>query len=160
MKIAIISDTHDNELNLIKALTLINQEKVSALIHCGDVCFYQTLMLILKNFSKRIYLSLGNGDSKDSFLRFKQKKLKIFEKFGEIKLANKKIAITHFYDLAQNLAKENKYDFIFYGHTHFPWKEKMNQKILLNPGNLAGLIYPPTFCIYDLKNLEEKLIKL
>jgi putative phosphoesterase len=169
MKIAIISDTHDNEINLIKALTLINKEKVSALIHCGDVCRFPTLNIILKNFRKKIFLVLGNGDDTFEFKNLKFKNLKVFEKYGDFILNNYKIGITHFPQGAKELTLKANYNFIFYGHKHFPWKEKINDTLLINPGNLAGILYPPTFAILDFckdqkklnkKNFNLKLIKL
>lgn len=168
MKIAIISDTHDNEINLIKALTLINKEKVSALIHCGDVCRLSTLNIILKNFRKKIFLVLGNGDDVFEFKDLKSKNLKVFEKYGDFVLNGYKIGITHFPQIAKELALK-KYNFIFYGHKHFPWEEKINDTLLINPGNLAGIFYPPTFAILNFykkekelnkKNFDLKLIKL
>ncbi|MCF8024533.1 MAG: metallophosphoesterase family protein, partial [Desulfobacteraceae bacterium] len=37
MKIAVLSDTHDNIRNVRKALELIAGQHVEAIIHCGDV---------------------------------------------------------------------------------------------------------------------------
>jgi putative phosphoesterase len=165
MKIAIISDTHDNSTNLIKALTLINQKEVSALIHCGDVTNIETFKIILNYFNKSIYLSLGNGDDFKIFNNFlsqkKNSQIQIFNEFGEFNLNNLKIGISHFPEVVKNILQNNNdYDFIFYGHTHKPWEEKENKTIILNPGNLAGLFYKPTFAIIDLLNFEKNLIIL
>jgi putative phosphoesterase len=165
MKIAVISDTHDNLTNLSKALTLINQQEVSALLHCGDVTNLETFKTILNYFNKTIYLSLGNGDDSKIFNDFlnqnKNNKIQIFNEFGEFNLNNLKIGISHFPEVVKNILRNNNdYDFIFYGHTHKPWEEKENKTIILNPGNLAGLFYKPTFAIIDLLNFEKKLIIL
>ena len=37
MKIAIISDTHDNVATFKKAVDLIKKEKIKTIIHCGDI---------------------------------------------------------------------------------------------------------------------------
>lgn len=160
MKIAVLSDTHDNIVNLIKALTLINKENVSALIHCGDVCDPKTLELILDNFKKKIYLVLGNCDLNKNWDKFKEKRIKIFNNFGSFKLNNKKIGITHFPDFAYKEVKDKNYGFIFYGHTHKPWEEKLNNTFLINPGNIAGIIYRSTFALLDLKNFDKRLVIL
>lgn len=160
MKIAVLSDTHDNHFNLIKALTLINKENVSALIHCGDVCNPETLELVLDNFNKKIYLVLGNGDLNKNWDKFREKRIEIFNDFGKFKLSNKKIGITHFPDLAYKEAEIKDYDFIFYGHTHKPWEEKINDTFLINPGNIAGIIYRSTFALLDLKNFNKRLVIL
>jgi len=36
MLIGIISDTHDNARNLLKAVELFNEKEVGLVIHCGD----------------------------------------------------------------------------------------------------------------------------
>lgn len=162
MKLALISDTHNNYFNLAKALNIIRKDKIGALIHCGDITSPEILKIILDNFSGLIYISLGNGDDKNVFMNFgrQNKKIFIFNDFGEIKFKNIEIAMTHFPDIALNLIKNLKYKYIFYGHTHKPWIEKINNTIMLNPGNLAGLIYSPTFAICDLKNLNCRLIRI
>lgn len=108
----------------------------------------------------------------------KYKNTIIFKKHGEIKIENKSIAFVHYPDVAKKLAESGKYDFVFYGHTHKPWvafapeftntpKDKKastdrEQKkcIMLNPGNIANEIYPPTFAVWDTKNDKFKLIRI
>jgi len=34
--IAVISDSHDHRDNILKAVSIINEKNVEALIHCGD----------------------------------------------------------------------------------------------------------------------------
>jgi predicted phosphodiesterase len=53
------------------------------------------------------------------------KNLTAFRQIGEIKLAGKTIGFTHFPDRAKNMAESGAYDFVFYGHSHTPWIEKI-----------------------------------
>jgi len=150
MKIAIISDTHDNLANLEKFFKKIENLNIKILLHLGDVCFLSTLEFLAGHFQKKIYLVLGNGDDK-SLLNFKKENVFIFEKIGILEINKKKIAFTHFPSLANDLAKEEKYDFIFYGHLHFPREKKKKNSLLINPGNLGGIFFPPTFALLDLE---------
>ena len=50
MKIAVMSDTHDNIWNLEDALAIIKDEKADLIIHCGD--FVAPFMLIMKFFMR------------------------------------------------------------------------------------------------------------
>ncbi|MGB9680905.1 MAG: metallophosphoesterase family protein, partial [Minisyncoccia bacterium] len=129
-----------------------------------DVLSIETLKIIIENFNQKIFLSLGNGDDEKLFNKFlkenNNQKLSIFDEFGKIVLNNLKIGLTHFPDIAKKLVENNNFDFVFYGHTHRPWEEKINQTIILNPGNLAGIFYKPTFAILDTKNLKRELIIL
>ena len=70
MKIAIISDTHDNLLNLGKFFDFARIKKIEAIIHCGDTAHGETLEEILKNFGGRIYLRFGNMDFRAEFSNF------------------------------------------------------------------------------------------
>ena len=36
MKLSVISDTHDHKDNILKAVSIMNERNVDALIHCGD----------------------------------------------------------------------------------------------------------------------------
>ncbi len=50
MKFAIISDIHDNLVNLEKFFNWCKQEGVNELICCGDIANGETLGLLAKNF--------------------------------------------------------------------------------------------------------------
>lgn len=160
MKIAIISDTHDNLANCKKAISLIEKEKIKFLIHCGDIFEPETIKETLKDFSGKAHFVLSSQDEKyfeniseNYFNDFPD--LKIWKKFGEIEISKKKIAFCHSPKTAFSLAFSQKYDIIFYGHLHKPWETKIKKARLVNPGNIAGLFFKSTFAIYDPK--EDKL---
>lgn len=163
MKIAVISDIHGNLAYLIKAKKVIDKEKINTIICCGDI---QTEEIFheLDSWPGKIYLTLGNADldlgqKLDSGLIYPEN-LEYFKDFGVINLEKKKVAFTHYDFYAKKLASEGKYDIIFYGHTHTPWEEKLSKTILLNPGEIAAQFGKPTFAIYDLEEMEAKLILL
>jgi uncharacterized protein len=157
MKIAIISDTHDNLATMKKAAGWMKSEKIKLLIHCGDVSKQEILKESLEGFKGRIFLSKGNCDLGNFE---KVPGLKFREKFGEIAVAGKKVAFCHFPEIASELAKTGKYDAVFYGHTHKPWIADEGKTIIANPGNLAGVFYRATFAVYDTKTgkLELKIL--
>ena len=163
MKIAIFSDTHDNLPNLRKALNYLKNHPVKALIHCGDIASWETLKFMASQFTGPIYACLGNMEINPQDIKLKVKTLKNVEFFpetGQINLANKKIAFTHFPKIARELAKKQKYDLVFYGHSHFPWQKKLKKTEMLNPGTLAGMFNKATFAIYDLAKMHAQLIIL
>lgn len=163
MKIAIISDTHDNLPNIEKVINHINKQSITEMIHCGDVCAPYTMVQIAKKFIGNINLCLGNVDG-DPFRMLQEvhngaaPNVTIHQEIGEFKLAGKKIAINHFPDIATKLAKSGEYDIVFYGHSHKPWEEMINVTRLVNPGNVANLVNPPSFAIYDTESDELELI--
>jgi putative phosphoesterase len=169
MKTAIISDVHNNEVNLKKVLDFCMREGIKTIVCCGDLASKETLDFLCDNFSEIILYTFGNADYDDLRELVPQKKYRnahLFENFGEAIVEKKNVAFVHFPDKAKSLARTGKYDFIFYGHTHKPWINKAradaNQKeyTLLNPGTTAGEIYPPTFAVWNNENDDFQLIRI
>jgi uncharacterized protein len=169
MHITVLSDIHNNEVNLKKVLDFCAREKIETIICCGDMASRETLEFMNDNFSGNILYTFGNADYDDLRELAEQKKYRntfLFKNFGEAVIEKKNVAFVHFPDIAKSLARTGKYDFIFYGHTHKPWIEKSkadgNQKeyTLLNPGTVAGEIYPPTFAVWEIKKNDFKLIRV
>jgi len=153
MKILIISDTHDNIPNFKKVVGWALENGVEVLIHSGDVCSINIWDKALKGFTGKRFLSLGNADKGRGWeKRIAENVLpeeKVFLSAGNCRLGGKRIAFCHFRKEARELAESNTYNIVFYGHTHKPWAEKIGKCELVNPGNLAGISYRPTFAIYD-----------
>ncbi len=159
MKIAIISDIHDNEKRLLGVFSICKKEKVSICICCGDISSLEIVSLLSKKF-KKLYFSLGNMDFnlKNQINLFPENCV-VSEDLLEIEVENLKIAIVHHDYRAKGLAKENIYDFIFYGHTHTPWEKKFGKTIILNPGEISGQYGKASFAIFDTKT-RKALLKL
>lgn len=160
MKIAIISDIHDNEVRLREALEICKTKSIEDCICCGDVQHFETLEMITDSFNK-VYLAFGNGDygiSRNTGLI--PENVEWNEKIQEISLANLKIAIVHYDHIAKKLANSDKYDVVFYGHTHTPWEKKVGNTILINPGEVAGQFGKASFAIFDTKSQKAQLFLL
>lgn len=162
MKLAIISDSHDNVPNIDEALKLIADFGAEVIIHCGDVCAPSVLAYLAEKFSGPIYLCLGNveGDHQKKITENQIENVTIFPTTGIVELDKLKIAFNHYPDQAKKLAEENKYDLVFYGHNHKPWEETVGTTRLVNPGTLAGLFSKPTMAFYDTmtKQLTLKIL--
>lgn len=161
MKIAIVSDSHDNVPNIEKFIDWVNANQIKMIIHCGDLAAPS----IIKNefgpkFKGQFYFVHGNvADrelSEEIAKEFSQ--VRCFGDQGEIEVEGKKIAFCHFPWLAKKLAETQKYDLVFYGHDHTPWEEKNGKTRLLNPGTLAGMFNKATFAFYDTKTDKAELI--
>ena len=60
MRIAILSDTHDNIPNLRAAVTYCNAYTVSVIIHCGDL-ISPFMLPVLAEFGGAAHLIYGNN---------------------------------------------------------------------------------------------------
>lgn len=172
MLVAIISDIHNNEVNLKKVLGYCAEKKIGKIICCGDLASNETLDFLCDNFSGEIFYALGNMEAghltmsvlkntahlPDGSIRYKN--IFINQKFGETVIDGKKIAFVHYPDQAKSLAETGKYAFVFYGHTHKPWEEMIEKCKMLNPGNVTGDLYPPTFATWDTENDQFELIRI
>ena len=147
MKIAVISDTHNNLATAKKIVDWLNKQKIKTLLHCGDISSRETLDEIKTTFNGEAMFVRGNADVD----------MENIPEVGEFQIAGKKIAFTHFPEIALNLAGTGDYNAVFYGHTHKPWEEKINNCRLINPGEAAGQINKPTFAVYDIENDKPEL---
>jgi len=164
MKFAIFSDSHDNWPNVAKAVNYLNKHKIPIIIHCGDVCAPSTLEEMTKLFKgKEIHVAKGNVDGDIEGFKAhakKYKKLNFHGQTGKLGIDGLKIVFCHFPFVAKKMAMTNKYDLVFYGHTHTPWQEQKDKTTLFNPGTLGGLFAKATFAIYDTETKKAKLIIL
>lgn len=167
MKIAIVSDSHDNLANIYKMLAFCKKAKIETILHCGDVCSPSALDHLARNFIGQIFYVLGNvhGELEETEeINKKRSNLVFLGDQGDPKIegVNLKIGMAHFPEVAKQIAETKKYDFVFHGHTHQPWEETVNNCKVVNPGTLAGMFNKATFAVLDTetKNLELKLLEL
>lgn len=167
MKLAIISDSHDNIPNIEKFALWAERNSVKALIHCGDLASGEVLELLVKKFTGDIYLVYGNMDAnyRDEIYITADNlpSVRVFGDTGELNIEGIKIAFCHFPEEAKKLASTGKYNLVFYGHTHKPWMETLSNNCqLINPGTLGGVFNKATFAVYDTVTgkLDLKVLEL
>ncbi|MDD5290391.1 MAG: YfcE family phosphodiesterase [Patescibacteria group bacterium] len=163
MKIAIISDIHDNLTNLEKFLDWAKNNQIDEIFVCGDLCAPATLVKVLApGFAGKIRIVFGNVCDRD-LEKEKADELKNIVHYGdlaEFNIGDIKVAMIHFPAKAKELAESGKYDMVFYGHTHRPWIEQVEKTVLANPGTLAGMFYEATFAAWDTNNNKLELKRL
>ena len=161
MKIAILSDIHDNIWNLKKVLKELKNEKIDAIIFCGDFCAPFTFKK-LAEVGIPTYAVFGNVDGAQQEIThqaFKNHKhITLKKELLEVELGGRKIAICHNDQFAESLALVGKYDAVFHGHTHHPRVKKLGKTILANPGEVHGGVKGKcTFGIYDTEKNEIEI---
>ena len=165
MKVAIISDTHDNVANTQKFLDWVEDNEIGAIIHCGDLCAPAMLLNVLNRFKGKIHMVYGNVEDRKltKELIDKAKVLNVihYGDVGEVEITGLKIAFVHYPVKAEKLVKKGEYDFVFYGHNHKPWIDQVDSTYIANPGTLAGMFNKATFAVLDTqtKKLELKILE-
>tara|TARA_B100001142_G_C14291743_1_gene639248 strand:- start:196 stop:687 length:492 start_codon:yes stop_codon:yes gene_type:complete len=161
MKIGVVSDTHNNLKNIEIIINLFNDEKVSLVIHTGDVTNAKSLekFSTLNGEFVGVY---GNNDRNE--LNIKETALKNNFNFKEppstLILNHRKIAIFHEPEPIEQFLLENRnIDMILHGHTHRYRNETKNGILYFNPGESAGMQKGSNAIgIIDLNILEAKRI--
>jgi len=179
MRIAIVSDTHGNVTNFKKVVDWLNKENIQTILHCGDIGSPESLKESLSDFKGAFLGVFGNMDKGFKILideYNKIPKVEVKEDIFEIEIEDppspqgasarrRKIAFCHFPGEAKKLAQSGRFDLVFYGHTHRPWDERVpsgrGECHMINPGELAGQFYKPTFAVYDtaMDLLELKILE-
>lgn len=163
MRIAIISDSHDNIWNLREVLKIVAQKSCGIIIHLGD--FISPFMLKeLEKAGIPVHGVFGNNDG-DHFTATKMslttlKNINLHGIKGELTIDNRSIGFTHYPDIAEGFAFTGKYDVICFGHNHTHSINKIKGTMLLNPGEVMGKDGSPGFCILETKDLSVERIEL
>lgn len=151
MKIAILSDTHDNIWKLEEAMPHLQAAEV--VIHCGDLCSPFIVKQLGEGLGETpVHVVWGNNDGDKrllSVLAEKAGNITIHGDFAELELGGRKIAVTHYPEIGRGLAQGTAYDLVCYGHDHTAYEEKIGETILLNPGEIMGLNGPRSLAHYD-----------
>jgi len=156
MKLAIISDLHDNIPYLESFLLYCENNKVETLLMCGDIANLDTLKQISVSFSGQIYLVKGNADT--FYDEEIPENITNLGETGIIELDSRKIGLCHEPFKIPNLLEEKPY-LIFHGHTHIPWIELKGETMIVNPGTLGGWRNPSTFAVWDLTRPAPELVR-
>lgn len=156
MKILIVSDTHRQNNNYLKAVK--QEQPFDMMIHCGDA--EGSEFLISEAAACPVHMVLGNND----FFSDLPREL-------EFMIGSYKIWVTHghFYFVSMDnktIKKEAKArgaDIVIFGHTHKPIVEEVNGIIAINPGSLT---YPrqegkkPSYVIMELEDGKKPVFTI
>ena len=152
MKIGLISDTHDNIDNILKAVREFNSRRVDIVLHAGDF----VSPIAVESFAGiKLVGILGNNDTDIPGLASAFDKIhgelkgEIFEKVYD----GMKLVIYHGTSSSkkESLIKSGKYDVVIYGHTHRKATNKIGRTIVVNPGTAKGWIFGlyATIAVFD-----------
>lgn len=157
MKVAVMSDSHDNVPYIKKAIDYFNANAFEYLLHAGDIVSPFAAKSIME-FKGKIYAVYGNNDGDKNNLR---KIVKSIEP-GPFKftLGGRRIIIVHdILDLRDRDFEE--VDIVICGHTHKAYTEDRGETLVINPGETCGwLTGKHTVGVLDIHNREFVEINL
>ncbi|MBV8382016.1 MAG: YfcE family phosphodiesterase [Planctomycetaceae bacterium] len=136
MRIAILSDTHDQLARTRVAVRWVVDQGAEALIHCGDLTGPD---VVYGCAALPSYYVFGNNDFDVEDLRRAMSDVGgvCLGRAGEVTLAGRRIAVTHG-DLSGEMRRlaARSPDYLLFGHTHRRVDERMGPTRRINPGAL------------------------
>jgi putative phosphoesterase len=157
MKVAILSDSHDNVWNVERLLPAVSE--AGLLIFCGDLCAPFTLDMIGAGFPGPVHVTFGNNDG-DVYLLTriagKHPNVTLVAPFGEVEVDGQRLAFVHYPEFGEGLAALGRYDAVFVGHSHKGEVRVVGRTLLANPGEVMGRLGQPSYGIYETETREFK----
>jgi putative phosphoesterase len=153
VQIAIISDIHDNIWALEAALSRLGD--CGVLLCLGDICSPFTMIAI------GVHVVWGNNDGDRVHVAQSVSRLErvtFHGEFGELELAGRHIAITHWPDIARALAKGGTYDLVCHGHNHRRHVDRVGNTLLVSPGEVMGRLGERSVAIFDTETCSAELV--
>lgn len=152
MKIAILSDVHDNVSNLLTALYYAEKQHCTHLLYLGDIAEVSTLHVLLDSWNHPADIVFGNNEYD---LRAHTELVQRYPLAchhgdeGTLCLQGRRIYISHYPRKAFIAADCGDYDAAFNGHTHVAEQRQHRQTLVANPGEVGGIRRLPGFGVYD-----------
>jgi putative phosphoesterase len=169
MKIAIMSDTHDNTPAIVWIIEYLNQHQISVAFHAGDMINPGILFRFRDHYQGHLHFIFGNNDGEHYFAAKRAEAAENLTCHGphmELELENKKIFMQHYSDIVERVAKSGEFDVCIGGHDHKYRVIKHGASLFINPGNtvtkdkwlLTKQDHESSFVILDLETMEAERV--
>ena len=165
MKIAIISDIHENIYNLISFYEQIKNENIEQILCLWDL-MNNWIAKVLAFSNIPVHMIWWNNDWDKVAIT----KTSLSEKsllttsstvFDSLEIDWKRIFLTHYPNLAKSIAKSNDYDIVFYWHNHISSETKIWNCLIVNPWEISShKTWKSSFAIYDTEDNTIKIIEV
>jgi hypothetical protein len=162
MRIGLVSDTHNDQSSVRRALARLRTEGITRVFHAGDVTSAVTLRLF-DGFD--VWIAQGNMDHDPGLTNTA---LELFgpgrfRRVHTLALEGTSIAIIHDVDAVQarQLVLTRATQIMVVGHTHRRRDEQVESTRIINPGALGNTRWdPPCFAILDLIHGDLSWVEL
>ncbi len=166
MKIALMSDSHDNWQKLAQAVDLANSNQCEHLLFAGDLISPPGLKA-LEKFRGKCHVVLGNNEGEIQwFTNFANERTNInfYGYFAEIEIDGLKFYLQHYPRAAEIAGHSDLFDVCVFGHNHIYSEESIGETLLLNPGTIHGYKHldyvGSTFIIFDTDSKQVQKVSL
>ncbi len=170
MRLAILSDIHDNVWKLAGALD--RARGADAMICCGDLGSPFIVHQLGRGFAGPIHVIFGNNDGDLFRIANNARRYDHIHLHGELfrgEFDGKRVAANHYDQIARAIAASSEFDVVCYGHNHIYEVSRIGRALAINPGAIMGATFAPdgsrtdapsTFVIYDTILDEAKRLEV
>ncbi len=167
MKIAIISDTHDNTPAIVWMIEYLNEQHIPVVLHAGDVINPGILFRFQDHYTGHLHFIFGNNDGEQRLLANRAAESKNITCHGslmKLELEDRKIFMNHYSEISEEVAKNQEFDVAIGGHDHEYRVIKHGNSLFINPGNTVTkdkwlpqeADKESSFVVLDLKTLKTE----
>ena len=171
MIIGVVSDTHDNNATIDRAITRFKSNGVGLIIHCGDWKSVETAAYFASVASGTpVRGVLGNNDlDVPGFLKCSADApgdFELFEGVYESDVQSRSITAYHgHHKPTLRTVRGSGAEIILLGHTHKPLIERTDTSLIVNPGSTAfaiprSKIWRPSVAIVNTAKLTAEIVYL
>ena len=160
MKIGIISDSHDDYANIVRAVEVFNRHEVQYVLHAGDIASPLAAELFGRLDSAKFIGVFGNSDVDRALLKSNVEQFggQMHKRRYEGNLNGKRIYMTHKPDEISGVIDNRACDLVIYGHTHKQDIRDSDGVFIVNPGEATGRFRGSgTVVILDLADMSYEV---
>ncbi len=159
MKLAILSDSHDNQSSVLAALALLADIQPDQILHLGDICSPEIISVFN---GQPVRFCYGNCDWDRTALKTAVRSINCEIEYNwQLELGNKKILACHGDRplFLKQAIESQEFDYVFHGHSHEQRDEHFGKTRVINPGALqrAGVY---SFAVLETERDELRFIEL
>ncbi|HEY9161316.1 MAG TPA: metallophosphoesterase [Desulfomonilia bacterium] len=156
MKIAIMSDTHDDTHATGKALEIAKARDCRMIIHAGDLCS-PFIARSLRETGIPAYCVFGNNDGDKIHLA---QTVDIKPSPRHIEAEGTSIVVFH-EPFINDYIDPERVDILIFGHTHKLMIDERTPMKIINPGTVSGvLVKVKSFVIFETETGKAEVIEL
>ncbi len=163
MRVALLSDIHDNITHLLLALHTAEQHGCTHLLFMGDMTAASTFRTLREEWPHPIDLVFGNNEYElNAFSRIAEASAntRLHGTAANIELDKRRLFFTHLPRDAYKTAEAGNHDAVFYGHTHTQEIRTIGSTLVVNPGEIYGRNGVPSIGIYDTLTNSASIIRI
>lgn len=163
MKIAIISDTHENITATRWIIDYLNTHEILTALHAGDIISPPLLNEFVEHYRGHLHFVFGNNDGEKtglSLIAEKNEHITCHRNEMRLELLHRKIYMHHYSATSEDMVHSGLFDVCIGGHDHQFRVKEVNGCLFINPGSTALQEAEHSFVVLDIATMEWEKVEV